>query len=611
MVTKLTHFQAILGPSRVESAAGAYTFQMRWLVLVLLLPSAAIAAENDLSVAWIARNPKIDYVWDSQNPRVEGWPQEGSEVRWVANVRWLGADPVEKVAYRWLLDGETVATGTLDIPAGGLVKTEFPWTWTFSRHELVFEIDPSHQVHETTERNNRLLVHTNALGIAFYVERTFWNTLSGTARAAGIGATTYDDWVQRMVRHFNEMAQYSTYEDAPQGVLDRWRIDEIHLVEDGTLPLVPPYGEARDWGAGPQSQATLFPNVSDHTVDMQWGFPASSSTYYPVIYPAAMPWILVIGNSIIHELAHARTMIDTYAWSITGEGDTIEIASRPRATGSYIYSSLEHGLMHFDWGHIDRFTAVMMNLMAGQRARRGNYNEPWDLGWFLNDFPETNRVRFIRPNETPIPNATVRIYRPEPLADSSHPYAMRYTEPPDFTLMTDSDGWVSVPRNVISDDEITAFVDRTNGTAIVEIQDGPIRRSAFLESLQFNLAYWRGNRESAEYTVMADRPICNDSLGPSGVQPHPDALVTTGDVTFQLPVTPGRRYDFFYAVDGGSPNRLEVGPFTASPGRVTLPIPPGRVNWWFIDPNTAPCPPARSSIYGFDHDVKMRVRAVR
>jgi hypothetical protein len=188
---------------------------------------------------------------------------------------------------------------------------------------------------------------------------------------------------------------------------------------------------------------------------------------------------------------------------------------------------------------------------------------------------------------------------------------MRFKEPPDFTFVTDSQGWVSVPRNVFSDDAITAFVDRTNGTAIVEIQDGPIRRSAFLESLQFNLAFWRGNRELAEYTVMADRPICNDSLGPGGVSPHPDALVNTTEVTFEIPVKTNQRYELYYAVDGGAPVPLEVGPFTSSPGRVTLSIPHGRVNWWFTDPNTAPCPPQRSSIYGFDHDVKAKVRAVR
>ena len=574
---------------------------MRWLALVLLFPAAALAAENDLSVGWIARNPKIDYVWDSTNSRVEGWPAVGSDVQWVANIRWLGVEPIAGVSYRWLLDGEVVSTGTLDFPPGSLVKTEFPWKWTFARHELVFEIDDVHRVAETEERNNRLLVHTNALAIGFYVERTFWNTLSGTARDANIGTTTYDDWMQRVVRGFNEMAQYAIYDETPQGVLDRWRIDEIHLLEDGVLPLAPPYSEARDWGAPPQSLATIYPNVRDHTVDMQWGFPATSSGFYPVINARDMPWILVIGNSLKHELAHARTMIDTYAWNITEDNDFVTMTRRPPRTGSNYYASPEHGMMHFDWGHIDRFTAVMMNVMAGQRARRGNYNEPWDFGWFLNDFPATNRVIFIRPGRTPIANATVRIYRPEPATTATRLYAMRYSEPPAFTLRTDAEGGVVVPRNVISDGDITAFVERTNGTAIVEVLDGPLVRWAFLQSLEFNLAYWRGNREFAEYTVMTDTPLCSDSLGPSGVTPHPEALVTSPNVTFQLPVTANRSYDFFYAVDGGAPVRITVGPFSRSPGIITLPIPAGRINWWFVDPNRSPCPPGRSSIYGFDH----------
>lgn len=584
---------------------------MRWLALALLLPAVATAADNDLSVGWIARHPKIDYVWDSANPRVEGWPAAGSNVQWVANVRWLGAEPIENVSYRWVMDGEVVAAGTLDFQPGSLVQATYPWTWTFDRHELAFEIDDADRVPETNHRNNRVLIHTDALGVAFYVERTFWNSMIDVLRTAEIGATTFDDWAQRMIRHYNEMARYSVYDDAPAGVLDRWRMDEIHLVEDGALPLVPPFGEARDWGASPASQATLFPNVRDHTVDMQWGFPATSAGYYGSPYAWAIPWTLVIGNSLIHELAHARTMIDTYAWNIVGGTDIIEILSRPRATGTYIYSSTEHGLMHYDWGHIDRYTAAVMNRMAGQRARRGNYNEPWDLGWFLNDIPDSNRIRFVRPDETPIANAPLKIYRARPAGTQPRPYAKRYSEPPDFTLVTDSDGWITVPRNVFSDDEITAFVDRANGTAIVEIQDGPVRRSAFLESLQFNLAYWRGHRDVAEYTIMADRPLCNDALGPAAVTPRPDALVTSADVTFEFPVKTGQRYEFHYAVDGGPAAQLEIGPFTRSPARITIPVSLGRINWWFIDRDTAPCPPGRSSIYGFDHEARGRQRAVR
>lgn len=89
----------------------------------------------DLSVAWIGRNPKIDYVWKSADPTVEGWPAVGSTVTWVANVRSLGTESLQGVAYRWLIDGVVVKSGTLDFPPQSLVQAELPWTWTFARHE--------------------------------------------------------------------------------------------------------------------------------------------------------------------------------------------------------------------------------------------------------------------------------------------------------------------------------------------------------------------------------------------------------------------------------------------------------------------------------------------
>lgn len=587
---------------------------MRWTAIALLLVSSSLlAAEPDLSVGWIARNPKIDYVWDSTNPTVEGWPEEGSEVRWVSTVRWLGDEPLENVGFRWSIDGKEVLTGTLDFAPESAATSELPWIWTFSRHEIVFEIDVENRIDEIEERNNRLLIHTDALGAAFYVERTFWSSIRPRVRQANIGGTTFEDWMQRQIRHFNEMARYAIYDETPHGVLDRWRIDEIHVVEDGSLPLVHPYVEARDWGASASSFSTLYPNVLDHTVDMQWGFPASSSGFFN----DATPWIYVIGNSLVHELAHARTMIDIYAWNITSGGDVVQINPPPPAQplSGYIYATREHGLMHFDWGHIDRYSAVVMNRMAGRRAVLGNYNEPWDLGWFLNDLPESTRVRFVRTDGTPITGSEVRIYRATPAASGTDfPYPMLFDGIPDFVFTTDSEGAILLPRNPFTDDEITAFVDRMNGMAIAEIMDGATRRWAFLESLQFNLAYWRGETELAEYDVVADAPICRDALGPSQVVPLPEAHVTTRDVQFQLPLSGTRSIELYYAVEGGDPVRVDVPLSRVQPTRATLFLPAGRIVWWFVDPGTTPgCPPQRSSVYAFDHDVERlpRRRAVQ
>lgn len=588
-----------------------FRFLLPWLLAASLTPLSAALVRDDLSVSFVSRLPKIDYVWDSRNPTVEGWPAENSTVTWVAHVRWLGARPLNGVRYRWSIDGTVVREGSIDFAPSSMAQAELPWTWTRARHEIVFELDPENLVGELEERNNSLLIYTDSVAIGLWVERSFWDSFSLQVIEAKIGGVTFDDFAQKQVRRFNEMATHAIFPDTPQGVLERWRIDEIHFVEDGTLPLTPPT-EARDWGASPNSWATLYPNVADHSVDIQWGFPASSKSYYPV----TSAWTFTIGTSLIHEFAHARTMIDVYAWNIARPEDDLRMSEVPPInTGGRVYATPIQGMMHYDWGHIDRYTAAAMNRMAGRRAILGNYNEPWDLGWFLNDFPERNRVRFVRQDGSPIANRAIRIYQPtgeQTDIATAPPYRQVYGATPSSTFTTDASGEVLLGRNPISPRPIMARVDQSNGTAIVVIDDGPIRRFAFLESLEFNLAYWRGQTEEAHYDVVADPDLCHDQLGPGSVFPPPEALATSKRVTFDVFVNPARAYDLYYSVDGAPVITVELPPTTTSRSAVTLDLPPGRVVWWFTERSgIGICPPQHSSIYAFDHIPLERQRPVR
>jgi hypothetical protein len=584
------------------------------LLLGLISPPLhATLTRDDLSVSWIGRTPKIDYVWNSSNPTVDGWPVEGSEVKWVAHVRWLGDQPLQGVQYRWLLDGEVVGNGSLDFPPSSIVETELPWKWTRARHQIRFELDPENRFKELEERNNSLTIDTDAIAIGLYVEPGFWESFTAQVISTHIGAVTFEDWAQKNVRRFNEMAANAIYPDSPNGVLERWRIDEVHMVEDGALPLVPPT-EARDWGADPKGWGTLYPNAADHTVDIQWGFPTSTKTYYPF----ATPWTFTIGNSLMHEFAHCRTMIDIYAWNLAWSKDVLHMKNPPNGNdGGRIFSSPMQGMMQFDWGHIDRYTAAAMNLMHGRRATRGNYNEPWDLGWFLNDFPARNIVRFVRPDGSPLAQRTIRIFQPsgEQTRFGVDPtYRQIFDATADVTLTTNADGEVTLGRNPISSRDIIARVDQANGTAIVEIEDGTRQRWAFLESLDFNLAYWRGETEEAHYEVIADQDVCYDQLGPGAIYPQPEAVVTSRQVTFEIYGTFSHTYDLYYSIDGGATQSVAVPtvPANSPRARVTVPLPSGRVVWWFEDRSAGVgCPPQHSSIYAFDHIIAGHQRPVR
>ncbi len=594
----------------------------RRLILALILiaiPSAAEAVDGtDLSVGWIARLPKIDYVWASSNPTVEGWPAVGEHVTWRAHVRNLSNRNFNAVGYRWLLDGEVTKSGSVNLSRGAHVTLDLDWTWTFDRHEVVFEIDPNDVIAEIEERNNDLLIYTDALGIGFYVEQAFWDSIRDNLVRADIGATSFDDWVQIQVRRFNEMAAAAIYPETPDGVLDRWRIDEIHLVPDGTLPLVPPGDAVVDWGGPASNYSILYPDSSDRTIDMQWGFPAFTAPWFEDFDM----WAFTIGNSLVHELGHARYLIDVYACDVASP-DVVDLDPPPPSTeyGVFHKATLP-GLMATQWGFLDRSSAAALNRIAGHRATVGNYNEPANLGEFLDELPAENRVRFVTPDGETFPNADVKIYRASSDEDpdwESHIYNLRFDSTPDLELQTDEDGAVLVGRNPFSTDGIFAYVNRVNIVAIVEILDGSDRHWGYLESLQFNLAYWRGETELAEHTLLVDAPVCYDGLGRSTTQPRPEEFVKTHDITFQWPWREGHKYEFWYSVDGERPKRIVLDhPEVLYHYRVihTMSFRGKRISWWYVDHDpVSGCPPVHSSVYGFELDPSAwaleRVRPVR
>ncbi len=222
----------------------------------------------DLTIGYIMRLPKIDYVWGSPHPETEGWPAEGQNIIWEAKVKnWSNQDL--NVQYRWLMDSVVVDTGTVYIPSDSIISIDYPWNWTFQRHKLLIDIDPYNLINEEEEGNNSLMIYTNAIGAGFYVEQSVYNYFHQYQKELGVHSNCWEDWANRHVRRWNLMLDTAYYPESPQGVYDRIRIDEIVVVPDSALPL-----------AG--GLATNTPNLNDRTVDLQWGFPIAllEGTFY-------------------------------------------------------------------------------------------------------------------------------------------------------------------------------------------------------------------------------------------------------------------------------------------------------------------------------------------
>ncbi|MEJ2538355.1 MAG: hypothetical protein P8048_15120, partial [Calditrichia bacterium] len=96
----------------------------------------------DLTIKYIARLPRISYVWGSTNPAVEGWPAVNDPVTWRAVVKNWSDSTISDVSFKWVMDGQAVDSGFVTIPAGDTTFVDYPWNWTFDRHVLRFLLDP-------------------------------------------------------------------------------------------------------------------------------------------------------------------------------------------------------------------------------------------------------------------------------------------------------------------------------------------------------------------------------------------------------------------------------------------------------------------------------------
>ena len=476
-------------------------------ILSFTTANRSAAQEEDLSVAWIQRVPSQNFIQGSANPTRDGWPAAESTVTWRAIVKnWSNTDQL--ITYRWSVDGISVATGTVNLRAQSWTPVDYNRTWSFKRESLRFDIDIDNIIRETSEANNSLDVFTDAISLGLWVEQSLYDYFHLHQSKLGDGANGWEDWAQRQVRIINDIYAKSVYPiDAPEGVKDRIRIDKITLVADGALPL-----------AG--GIASNTPDNNDKTVDLVWGF--SSQLTYTDTTNASLSNPFFYEGSLFHELGHARYLIDTYGFNFqdsASESGSNRILVRHNgqliAGTPYLPMSVDrwdhfwisrdmtddpfYGLMGGDYTIVDRYSTVALNLIAGQRALYNNVNAPDNIGSFKNDLPASNRVKLIDGFGQSLPNATVKIY--QSVRGTADWYGKMFNDVVALTFSSDSSGFVDLGRNPFSSSSLEHTYGLSNMILLVKVEQAGKAGFAFIHAGIFNLAYWRGQTQVAEYTL--------------------------------------------------------------------------------------------------------------
>jgi len=546
------------GSVHISATLGALSGQS---TLVVGPPDAA-----DFDVAFIERTPRFDYDAPKNNPAV------GDAVTFLGHIKNWGR-PAASVDYQWQLDGRAVSSGSLaGLKADSETVVKWPWKWQSGAHRIKLVVDPNRRIAESSEANNQIEDRTDGLSVGFWVEQSVYDFFHAHQRDLKIGSNSWEDWAQRQMSRWNEYSRQAIYPLTPNGVPDRVRIDKIVVVPDGALPLN---------GGLPSNN----PDTRDKSVDLMWGFNIGllrDGFYANTRKPApgqSNPFYYE--PSLVHELGHARYLIDQYGFDVANNADAtqvqIEENGRPVAGtpsmpfvnfNAILYYNQFGGVMSGPFGGNDNpwspYEAAALNQIAGHRAQCGNQNAPCNIGVFLGDLPARNHFHFVDSSGAPMAGAQISLYQPK---SGTGIYGKTFDNTPEARFTTDAQGNIEVGHNPFAPGQMQMIVLR--------ISHGGQVWYRFVEACEFNVEFWRGHKADASYTIELpdaksapllevrgyEQPISNNDATPS-LENHTDfgmaALPTSSAADGATQAAVGTIRVFVLKNRGGMPLKLQA-----------------------------------------------------
>ncbi len=491
----------------------------------------------DLDVTYISREPRyhryeVLYTVEGKpylRPGTEGdrrWPAPGETVTFTAHFANKGTVAGDPFNFVWRVDGADVLSGT----HAGLAPDEagtatFAWIWDHTldgerllgSHTIAFVVDPADALPETYESNNVVEDRTDALSLVLAVTPDLYAALETPVDPRW--PFSAEDWLQKQIAALNAAFARSVYPAAPQGVVERVRLDEILVT--GSAPPVDP---TRD-GA--------FFMQQDDRVGNPYYHPDSD-----------------VSGALLHELAHQLGIIDLYNLDVALEtpqvrdaaGKPVQMEYRPRFVGLMNNAGI-------DPPFFAEHTALALNANAGYR--RGYYGE------YLYDVPLTTTVRVLDNRGQPAPDVTLRFYKRTggpAMLGGRHGVIDDAAE---FTVTTDLSGAAALPNldvgEVVTTPTGHALRDNPFGLIsvvgkneefLVEVRTAAHEEYLWLDITAFNLAAWRG-AETLTLTTHA----------PPAAAPPPPVLTGTqayGEVALTWSAVPSTVAYHLYRTSGPS-----------------------------------------------------------
>ena len=462
-----------------------------WVTSTLSLEHEAVAPQPplpDLSVQWIERLPRYHrycVTYERGLPELcpgtasdQRFPDPGEVVTLTAHIANQGTDASPAVAARWRLDDAALASTILPPLAPGVTTTlAITWPWQTDSHTVTLILDPAATLAETSRANNAVQHRTDALylDIAVHplVEAAFLD------RSNLVGSWSFADWIQAQVAALNENLAASAYPSAPNGALDRVRIDQIiatDLVGGGEVTSTLDFDGRWTFRVEPDDPDT----VEDES--------AISAENYAAAYADTIDW------GLVHELAHQLGVIDLYQLNVVGSyQNQLAEDGLPLLTG---FQWPNPGLMgggdrgDHPWYRFSEHTVLALN--QNHNLRRGYFGE------YLFDLPEQARVQVLDNRGQPLAGAQVDVYQTEQnvLSDSAT-----------FSGFTDQSGWLALANRPVPFGGLTTATSHElrpnpfgaidvvgqNGQMLLAVSKGGQSTYAWWAITDFNLTRWQNS----------------------------------------------------------------------------------------------------------------------
>ncbi len=444
----------------------------------------------------------------------------GEQLTLTAHVKNVGFATAKPFEYEFLIDGAQVSRGKCSKSLKEMEEVSFPikWKWQDGQHTVTFRVITRQP--EIAIINNEGTDPLWGWGYTFTVTKGRVNAWHQNRTA--YGTFSFEDFYRWHVDIMNLLFANSIYPSAPDGIKARVRLDRIIYADDidkAINSLVSPDGIRYDQGG--------WNWIDDQDKNKKWE-------------PPSKEWRNQTEWSLPHELGHQLGLTDWYFLDYGGDD-------------AHLWPDNGEKITHFE-----NHAVQMMHWHGPQlygEVDAGYLNVTWDkprghFGDYYFAIPKECRLRIVDVNGIGVPGAKVEIYQRGAVVDSKGQAAqdqgvtyypvvedgnfdVPLSKDPVIVGTTDSDGILRLPNRPVKEViTLNGFHRAPNpfgninvvgqrGEMLVKVTKHDRPAYFWLEIYDFNVAWFRGQKDSFTMVLKTPYGSVNSPLAPESVAATP------------------------------------------------------------------------------------------